>query len=324
MSYLNDYIKPTDYGAVRKDINRILSLIHDITAQEPEDEGLQERICISSNVKLRTSNFDIGKQDLQSTDIRNKETFLWSRKKPTSVSTYDLVNTTTGSGFTYPVSATWDGARVDNDGTTYITINDHTDFDFTDELTIAMKVILPSSVDTESVFNTTLFNNAIFNTPSGGFVLCEKVNEYRLRVVDTNTLEFAIYTGGSYSTPLTYSYTPDTAFTIVATYNYTGSGQKLYINGILSDSDSVSGSINNSTGDFCLMATAGGTNIVKSGTSMARFSILNKEVDTTWITNYNTNSRLDTSDGNNEITTIPFTGDDVVNPDATLSEFVAS
>jgi len=304
MSYLNDFIKPSDYGAVRKDINRILSLIHDITAQEPEDEGLQERICISSGVKLRTSNFNIGVQDLQNTDTRNREIFLWSRKKPTSVSTYDLVHTTTGSGFTYPVSATWDGGRVDNDGTTYITIDDHTDFDFTDELAIAMKVILPAS--------------------GGGFVLCEKVNEYRLRVVDTNTLEFAIYTGGSYSTALTYSYTPDTDFTIVATYKSTSSGQKLYIDGTLESSDSVTGAINNSTGNFCLMATAGGTNIALSGTSMGRFSILNTEVDTTWITNYYTNSRLDTSDGNDEITTIPFTGDDVANPDATLGEFEAS
>jgi len=303
MSFINDFIRPTDYGAVRKDINRILALIHDITAQEPEDEGLQERICISSNVKLRTSNFNIGVQDLQNTDTRYKEVFVWTRKKPTSVSTYDMTHTTTGSGFTYPVSATWDGARVDNDGTTYITIDDHTDFDFTDELAISMKVVLPAS--------------------GGGFVLCEKVNEYRIRVTDTNTLEFAIYTGGAYQTPVTYSYTPDTAFTIVATYNYTGSGQKLYIDGSLSDSDSVSGAINNSTGNFCLMATAGGTNIALSGTSMGRFSLLHTEVDSTWVTDYHTNSRLDTSDGNDEVTTIPFTGDDAVNPDATVGEFSA-
>lgn len=323
MSFINDYIKPTDYGSVRKDINKILALIHDITAQEPEDEGLQERICISSNVKLRTSDFTVGVQDIQNTDERNKENFKWFRKKPETVYTYDLTHTTTGSGLTYPVSSTWYGARVDNDGTSYITLDDHTDFDFTDELTIAMKVILPSSVDTESVFNTTLFNNAIFNTPSGGFVLCEKVNEYRLRVVDTNTLEFAIYTGGSYSTPLTYSYTPDTAFTIVATYKSTSSGQKLYINGSLEDSDSVSGAINNSTGNFCLMATAGGTNIVRSGTSMAYFGLLNAEVNSTWVTNYHSNSLYDTSDGNDEITSISFVGSDIVTPDAELGLFGA-
>jgi hypothetical protein len=303
MSFLNDYIKPTDYGAVRKDINRILSLIHDITAQEPEDEGLQERICISSNVKLRTSTFEIGKQDLQNTDIRYKETFLWTRKKPVTLSTYDLVHTTTGTGFTYPVSDTWDGARVLTDGTSYITIDDHVDFDFTDEVTIAMKVSLPAS--------------------GGGFVLCEKVNEYRLRVTDTNTLEFAIYTGGSYQTPVTYAYTPDTDFSIVATYKSTASGQKLYIDGVLSDSDSITGAINNSTGNFCLMATAGGTNKALTGTYMGRFSLLNKEVSTGWITDYHTNSRLDTSDGNTEITTIPFVGNDSANPNQTVGEFIA-
>ena len=166
-----------------------------------------------------------------------------------------------------------------------------------------MKVILPAS--------------------GGGFVLCEKVNEYRLQVVDTNTLEFAIYTGGAYSTALTYSYTPDTAFTIVATYKSTSSGQKLYINGSLEDSDSVSGAINNSTGDFCLMATAGGNNIAKSGTSMAYFGLLNAEVNSTWVTNYHSNSLYDTSDGNDEVTTIAFVGSDVVTPDAELGLFGA-
>ena len=303
MSYLNDFIRPSDFGAVRKDINRILSLIHDITAQEPEDEGLQERICISSNVKLRTSNFTTGSGDVFNTDTRYKENFNWRRKKPTSTLTYDLVHATTGSGLTFPVSATWDGARVDNDGTSYITITDHTVLDFTDEIAICMKVILPAS--------------------AGGFVLCEKVNEYRLRVVDTNTLEWAIYTGGAYQTALTYTYTPATAFTIVATYKSASSGQKLYIDGSLSSSDAVSGAFNNSTGDLCIMATAGGTNIAKANTSMAYFGLLHKEVDSTWVTDYHTNSLYDTSDGNLEITTINFLGDESATPDAEVGLFGA-
>ena len=303
MSYLNDFIKPSDYGAVRKDINRILSLIHDITAQEPEDEGLQERICISSGVKLRTTTVTVGAANVNNTDTLYKENFLWKRKKPSSVYTYDLIQATTGSGLTFPVSTTWDGARVDNDGTSYITITDHVKFDFTDEVGISMKVILPAS--------------------AGGFVLCEKVNEYRLRVTDTNTLEFAIYTGGAYQTPVTYTYTPDTAFTIVATYKSSASGQKLYIDGSLSDSDSITGAINNSTGDLCIMATAGGTNIAKANTSMAYFGLFNSELSSTWATDFNTNSLYDSSDGFDEIITINFMGNEDATPDAEIGLFIA-
>jgi hypothetical protein len=301
MSYLNDYIKPSDYGVVRKDINRILSLIHDITAQEPEDEGLQERICISSNVKLRTTSVTAGSPNLTDTNTKDLMVYNWRRKKPTNTYTYDLIHTSTGSGFTFPSSNTWDGARVDTDGTSYITITDHTDFDFTDEIGICMKVILPAS--------------------GGGFVLCEKVNEYRLRVVDTNTLEWAIYTGGAYQTAVTYTYTPLTEYSIVATYKSTGSGQKLYINGILEDSDSITGAINNSTGNLCIMATAGGTNISPSGTSMAYFGLLNKELSSSWVTDYHTNSLYDTSDGNIEVTTINFIGNDNVTTNAEVGLF---
>ena len=97
MSYLNDYIKPTDYGAVRKDINRILSLIHDITAQEPEDEGLQERICISSNVKLRTTSVVFGAANLLGLNYRDKESFVFRKNIPYPVYTYDLTHSTTGT-----------------------------------------------------------------------------------------------------------------------------------------------------------------------------------------------------------------------------------
>ena len=301
MSNVNNYIKPSDFGAVRKDINRILELIHDITAQEPEDEGLQERICISPKVKLRTSNVTVGSANLSPTNVKTRRVYNWRRKKPTNTYVYDLVHTTTGSGFSFPIPDTWDGARVDTDGTSYITITDHTDFDFTDEIGISMKVILPAS--------------------GGGFVLCEKVNEYRLRVVDTNTLEWAIYTGGAYQTAVTYSYTPDTEYSIVATYKSSSSGQKLYINGSLVDSDSVSGSINNSTGDLCIFGTAGGTNVSPSGTSMAFFGLFNKELDSTWVTNYHSNSLYDTSDGNTEVVTINFIGNENPTPNAELGLF---
>ena len=53
-SNINDYVRPTDKSS-RRDINKILSLIHDLVAQEPESEGLQQRICLTPHVKRMTN-----------------------------------------------------------------------------------------------------------------------------------------------------------------------------------------------------------------------------------------------------------------------------
>ena len=128
MSYLNDYIKPTDYGAVRKDINRILSLIHDITAQEPEDEGLQERICISSNVKLRTTSVVFGAANLLGLTYRDRFSSVFRKVIPSTVYAYDLTHTTTGS-LTFTSNDTKFGGAGTFDGSSYITITDHARMD---------------------------------------------------------------------------------------------------------------------------------------------------------------------------------------------------
>ena len=299
MSFINDYIKPSDFGSNRKDINKILALIHDIVAQEPEDEGLKQRILVANQSKIRTSTFTIGSPNLLTTDVLNKENFNWRRKKPSSVFTYNMVHTLTGT-LTFPSSDTWDGARADNAGAEYITIDDDPRLDFTDEISICMKLILPNS--------------------AGGFVLCEKVGEYRLRVVDSNTIEWAVYATGAYKTAVTVTYTADEAFTIVAIYD-TINGHRLYKDGSSVATDSLSGDFDNASGDLCLFATAGGTNIVPTGASIAYFGILNKEVSSGWVTDYHSNSLYDTSDGNLEITTINFMGDDRVTPDAETGLF---
>lgn len=144
MSYLNDYIKPSDFGAVRKDINRILSLIHDITAQEPEDEGLQERITISSNVKLRTSNVTFGSTDVSNTDTLNKETTMFRKSIPSIVSAYDLIHTTTGT-LTFPVDNHKLGGGALFNGSSFITISDNNSLDTTTGLSFGGWFYLPAT-----------------------------------------------------------------------------------------------------------------------------------------------------------------------------------
>jgi len=122
-SNINDYVRPTDKSS-RRDINKILSLIHDLVAQEPESEGLQQRICFTPHVKLRTSTVTFGSTDVSNTDDRDVENFVFRKKIPPEVIVYDLVHTTTGT-LTFSVDSTKLGAGATFDGSSYVTITDH-------------------------------------------------------------------------------------------------------------------------------------------------------------------------------------------------------
>jgi hypothetical protein len=121
MSYINDYIIPTDFGSVRKDINRILSMIHDLVAQEPEDDALQERIMVTPHVKKRTTSVTFGAASLSNTDTRDRFSTVWRRNKPSIVPTHTLSYATTGT-FTFDGTVHKHGGSGTVDGSTFITI----------------------------------------------------------------------------------------------------------------------------------------------------------------------------------------------------------
>jgi hypothetical protein len=145
MSNINDYIKPTDYGYVRKDINKILSLIHDFVAQEPEDLGNLERIMFTPHVKVRTTSVFFGAPNWGELGYRDKESFIWKKQIPSAVKTYNLTHTTSGT-LTFPVSDTKFGARGDFDGSSYITISDDNTLDATTGISMAGFFYIPATV----------------------------------------------------------------------------------------------------------------------------------------------------------------------------------
>jgi len=122
-SNINDYVRPTDKSS-RRDINKILSLIHDLVAQEPESEGLQQRIMFTPHVKLRTSTVTFGSTDVSNTDDRDIQNFVFRKKIPSEVIVYDLVHTTTGT-LTFTGNATKLGGGATFDGSSFVTITDH-------------------------------------------------------------------------------------------------------------------------------------------------------------------------------------------------------
>ena len=155
MSFINDYIKPSDFGAVRKDINRILSLIHDIVAQEPEDEGLQERIMVTPHVKLRTSTVDWNLVDLYS-EIREKTPALF-RRVISSITTiaHGLTPTTNGT-WTFPQSNTKFGGSGTVDGSTNLELTYNSKL-VPSKFTVSGWFYLPAT-DASDVSEETLIN----------------------------------------------------------------------------------------------------------------------------------------------------------------------
>lgn len=122
-SNLNDYVRPTDKSS-RRDINKILSLIHDLVAQEPESEGLQQRIAFTPHVKRRTSAVTFGSTTASNTDDRDIQNFVFRKRVPPEMSVYDLIHTTTGT-LTFTGNATKLGGAATFNGSSFVTITDH-------------------------------------------------------------------------------------------------------------------------------------------------------------------------------------------------------
>jgi hypothetical protein len=262
MSYLNDYIKPTDYGAVRKDINRILSLIHDITAQEPEDEGLQERICISSNVKLRTSNVTFGSTDRTNTDTLNKETTMFTRSIPAIVSAYDLTHVTTGT-LTFPVDNHKLGGGALFDGSSYITISDHADLDTDTGLSFGGWFYLPATdagdtafqniLDKGTAYSLTIDPHATAANQLRGTVGIYGTNDVTTEAGTTVTTEdsVSIEANATVDYNVTGTFTPNAWNHVWITWGTPN--LKLYINNVLSDTNtSANGTMTTNSTDVTI------------------------------------------------------------------------
>lgn len=260
MSYLNDYIKPTDYGAVRKDINRILSLIHDITAQEPEDEGLQERICISSSVKLRTTSVTTGSPNLLNTDTLYKEAFVFRKSIPAQVYAYDLVHTDSGT-LTYDSSGTKFGGAATFDGSAYVTIDNHTRLDVTDALSFGGWFYLPAT-DAGDTTTQTLIDKGVWTI--GVDPHATAANQLRATVNVTTDDDLVTEAGVDltaeddvtiiaenilFDSDVTGTFTPDAWNHIWITAG--SANLKLYIDKVLTDT-AVSGVITTNTNDITI------------------------------------------------------------------------
>lgn len=266
MSYINDFIKPTDYGSNRKDINRILALIHDIVAQEPEDDGLQERIMLTPHIKLRTQTSSLGSDLVNSfSETRGKESSVFRRVigSNTSSPAYPYTNSTTGT-ITYSGLGGKFGGNATFDSSAYVKIDYHADLVPT-AFTTGGWFYLPateSGDDVEPLLNIDSYSikvdphstasNQIRGSVnvSGGTGNIETEAAANLETEASVVLELDNKT---VPYDVTGTYTPDSWNSIILTY--ATPNLKLYINGSLADTNSsVSGTLYDSNSDLIIGA----------------------------------------------------------------------
>jgi hypothetical protein len=282
----------------RADINKILTALAQISPTV-DQAAHKEFIAFSPETRIRTTSVIVGSPNITDTDDEQRQTTYMIRKIPTTVTSYPLTHTTTGS-FTFqyvynasPSSHMFGGAGKFS-GSSYVIITDHSWLKPTDKITISGFFLLPAS--------------------SGNKSLVRKENSYDLGLTTGNVLNFRIKTGGVWHTALTFTYTPNTWYQIVAVYD-SAVGTSLYINGALQTSDVLTGAIDSNTNNVGIGNLGDGTNIVDSGTIFSWLSILHGAVNSTWVTNHNVG--LIDLVTYTEITTMPFLGSELPEPNAT-------
>lgn len=302
MSIAN-YIRRTK-GEDREDINRLLGVMSDIFYPEPEDGAVNERIVLSVENRVRTISTSAAILDVSEDEDRDRYAVDPVLKQiPSAVSSYPLIHSTTGTLTPLKTTNTKYGCGMSTDGSSYITISDDARLDdITTDLTIAVFLKLKAN-------------------GGGTELLVSRDNTWQIYTTSGDILNFRVY-DGSWKTAVTYDYTSDIDnwICVVATYKSSSSGQKLYIDGSLQDSDSETGAI--STGSDPVKILGDGTSDPASGTSIARLTIVDDEWDSTKVTDFN--GGLTDLSNKEDITSIDFAGDETPNPSATSGFCVSS
>lgn len=297
MSDVSNYVRRTQ-SSDRNDINKILSIINPLSFPDPEDTGLKERIIFSPVTRRRTTTVTAGDPHREESDTRNRENALIRRIPPTSTYSYPLTHTTLGT-LSFPATGTKFGGRVTM-GSGNITIGTHSSLNPTTELTLSGWIYSP--------------------IPASDGIVFQKNNQYELKLTTGLSLQFRVYSG-SWKTALSTTITANTWTHFVCTYKSTGSGQKLYKNGTLVQSDSETGAIGTSSNDLGIGGDTSGTNRMASNSRLSIVQLLSSEANATWASN-NYNGLID-MENVTEITTIPFFGDESPQPNATPSYFIS-
>jgi hypothetical protein len=257
-SNINDYVRPTDKSS-RRDINKILSLIHDLVAQEPESEGLQQRICFTPHVKRMTNTVTFGTTTVSNTDDRDIQNFVFRKKIPSEVTVYDLIHTTTGS-LSFSTSGTKLGGGATFDGSSYVTITDHAELS-PSSLSFGGWFYLPATASSDTA-SQSLLSKGVYELTIDPHSTAS--NQLRAKINLFGDSDLLTETGATLQTEdsqtivgdatrdedVTYAFNPNAWNHIWTTFG--SNGLKLYLNNSLVATNSSIGTIQTNTDNLVI------------------------------------------------------------------------
>ena len=273
-----------------KDIQSIISSFQAIPKQVDEDVDIELNIY-DPETRDRFESHVINPGEILNIARDRHAANSYIRELPSVVNVYPLTHAENGTGTFIRTGKRFTGG-FQTDGTYYQSVSDSNRLNPTGNIGIVGSLRIPSGITSGKILN--------------------KSTQYNIEITSANTLSFNVNS----KTPVSLTFVDDIWFHFGCTYKSTASGQKIYLDGVLADSDSETGAINSTSNSLGIMANSNGTTKLGADSVIAHFTMVNGEPDSTWIANHR-DGVLDTNQ-HTEITTIPFVAHGQPKPDASV------
>jgi len=288
------------------DIMATLILAYQKSLQVPEDDTVIDNLFYSPLIDLHDTSIDISDADIDDeTFIDHIGSISYRKTIPPTVHSDPLVyNLANISGITFNqpdqnVGSRFNGAGI-TDGNSYLTINNNPILDITDEIIIACYVYLKIGAP---------INSVIIHKGFTSFSLIR------------SAIDQIIFSGALVGMGFTifHTITSDGWYHIVATAK---SGvQSLYINKVLEDSDTLTGSLDTDGFDIGVFAETNGLSNLINGEGISWLSVINGFANQSWVDNDFIGIRA--IHDMDELICLPFMQDTIPQPPMTSGLFVS-
>ena len=268
MSEITNYLRATATNDVAK-LNQILQQLQKMITAVTGDLK-KELVVFSPETKTRTTTGSAGEPPVKKPHTTTHDNFDILIKPVASAKSWNKTVTTTGT-LTFTATDSKRSGNAKFDGSSYITINDHTDLN-PNAISISVYVKLP--------------------TVSSDALIVKKDGQYELKATSSG-IEWRVNTG-SWSSAITTTYTANTWTLITACY--TDGTLTLYKDGSSVATASVSGNIATTSNNLSIGGN--GSNNLPNNSYLSHLLILDSDVGSTWVSDWNTKAVLDINSKN--------------------------
>jgi len=263
MSDIGNYLRSTATNDVAK-LNQILEKLQNMIGSVTGDLK-KELVVFSPEQRTRTTTGTAGNPPVKKVHSTVLDDYNIMLKPDNNAKSWNKVITTTGT-LTFSAVASKRSGNAKFNGSSYLTINNHADLNPT-SITISVFIKIPAV--------------------SSDALIVKKDGQYELKATSTG-ISFRVNTG-SWSTAVTSTYTANTWTLITGTY--TNGSLKIFKDGTQIATNSTSGNIASTSNNLSIGGD--GSNNLPANSYLSHLDILDSDVGSSWITDWNTKSILD-------------------------------